>query len=937
MADQDQNRREKSQDRRLDYLQNADPKYLNWLQELYEQNPDQVPFSWRYFFDGIGLSESYSANGVTSEGSRARQDHKAKEKFNEVEIELSLLELIEAYRWRGHLAAQINPLDPEFTPGRPNLSLSQFNLDKAPKDKKFEAARAVGLAPSTIPDLERHLKKTYCGSMGVQFMHISDQEVTSWLQDKMEPNANKPSFDKSAKTTFFQDIAQANQFEDFLQKNFTGQKRFSLEGAGALIPALKMAVRTAVFKKVKEIVVGMAHRGRLNVLVNVMKKSYSDVFSEFEGHAFKGDFSTSGDVKYHLGYSNDIQVGEQKVHISLSSNPSHLEAVDPVVSGMARAKQDLRYQGKPEALMPILIHGDAAVIGQGVVAETLNLSGLKGYSTGGTLHFIINNQIGFTTTPEDARSTLYCTDFAKAIQAPIFHVNGNDIEAVIHAVILATEFRMKFKRDVFIDVYCFRKYGHNEGDEPRFTHPVMYDRISKVMMPYEAYLKQLQEESVIDEKTKEDFERDYNKQLEEILSEVRKNRKEIEHDHLRGAWSKIRIGRQKDLVADHETKIDPKKLDEILEVIHNLPEDRVKPMRKFTKLLRRRYSRITKDDEWDWAIGEQVAFGSLLQEGYSVRLSGQDSIRGTFSQRHAGIFDEKTEKPFFPLKTLEKDSAHFQVYNSPLSEYAVLGFDYGYSTVSPQCLTLWEAQFGDFCNGAQIIIDQFIASSESKWLRLSGIVMLLPHGYEGQGPEHSSARLERFLQLGAEGNIQVAYPTTPAQYCHLLRRQMLWDFRKPLIVMTPKGPLRRYEVHSKRKDFIAGGFKPCLLSGASTKKSKRVILCSGKVYWDLKSHAEEKGFAEETTFVRVELLYPLPRKALEKIASDYGSVETWRWVQEEPENIGAWRHFRMHSLEWQGFERKIEFVGRDPSAGIATGSANTHQEEQDRLMTKAFS
>jgi 2-oxoglutarate dehydrogenase E1 component len=926
----------------MSYLSQISPEYLEFLRDLYQEDPSRVPLSWRYFFDGmeLGLQEQISAvtesktNGHTNGHSVADSRQVVNEEASVMANELKVMQLIESYRLRGHVLSSLDPLGRSRGFEAPSLDLTKHGLDRVDPGQRFQAAHFLGLGPSTLSQIVDHLRSVYCGTTGVEFMHLSNYEERNWLAEQLEKPQAYKELSTDEKKNIFKHLAQGDFFEGFLQKNYTGQKRFSLEGGEALIPALHRTLKVVSENGCKESVIGMAHRGRLNVLVNILKKSFEAVFTEFEGYypTLGNGHSGGGDVKYHLGYSSDVKVNGRDMHLTLAFNPSHLEAVNPVVEGITRAKQDRKYSSDRNAIVPILIHGDAAVIGQGVVAETLNFSNIAGYSTGGTMHVVINNQVGFTTSPHEGRSGLYCTDFGKAIEAPIFHVNGNDPEAVVKAVDLASRFRMKYNRDVFVDIYCYRKYGHNEGDEPRFTQPKMYELIAQAKNPRQAYQEQLVKSGVITEDEAKALTQEFMKQMDERLTTVRKAPQSFAVDYLKGSWSGLTAPTEEQMLDQAETPISNEHLDRVLTTIHQWPKD-FEPLPKLQKVLETRVASIQRDKTVDWAVGEQLAFGSLLLEGYSIRISGQDVQRGTFSHRHVKLVDHRTENQFFPLKTLESKDSLFVALNSPLSEFAVMGFDWGYSLAEPKTLVIWEGQFGDFANGAQVMIDQFISSSEVKWHRLSGLTLLLPHGYEGQGPEHSSARLERFLQLCAEGNMQVAYPTTPAQYCHLLRRQQIRPFRKPLVIMSPKSPLRMPEVVSPLVDFTKGGFKNMLVTGAEPAQAKRVILCTGKIYWDLMKFANENGFSKDTAFVRVEQLYPLDRPQLSDLKKKYLLAKDWVWAQEEPLNMGAWSFLFLNTFE---LGLNLRFAGRKPSSSVATGSLKTHAKEQDSLIREAF-
>ena len=968
----------------LEYLNSLSPDYIESLYEVYKNNPSKLSYKWRLFFDGLsvgaitgggdfegqeGTKNGFSFDSSHSSPSRTSSLRKTPIQtpiqHKKTEIELRILDLIEAYRQRGHLLSHLDPLDllQRAKAQEVRLDLASFGLDQVSSHETFQVSSVLGLSPCSLPEILSHLKKTYSSSIAVEYMHISDIKAREWLEKRMEPSGNKSLFSKGEKKRFLKHLIKATQFETFLQKNFTGQKRFSLEGAEALLPAIKQIILIASQRACFEIVFGMSHRGRINLLANVLRKPFKDIFREFEGYELpQGHFlGLGGDVKYHLGYSNDVQVNGKTLHMSMAFNPSHLESIGPVVQGMVRAKQDQLYLGDPQSVVPILIHGDAAVVGQGVVMETLNLSSLEGYSTGGTLHLVVNNQIGFTTLPEEGRSTPYSTSFAKAIEAPIFHVNGFDLESVLHVASLAIDFRMTFHRDVFIDLYCYRKYGHNEGDEPRFTQPLMYKKIEKSGSLSDVYRTSLISEGLMTKEEVSEISENFYSQLSGFLAEVRKEPKAHSFTpfSVYNRWKGIEVGGEENMTSFVNTSIQSKHLDQVLDLIYTIPES-IKVMKKFERMILEKKKKIQEKDIFDWATAEQLAFGSLLIEGYGIRLSGQDSVRGTFSQRHLSLVDSETEEKHFPLKHLaslvneplkkkssskvnsfnsdsdsrEFQSVFFEAFNSPLSEYAVMGFDFGYSSVFPNTLTLWEGQFGDFSNGAQVIIDQFLSGSQEKWGRLNSLVLLLPHGYEGQGPEHSSARLERFLQLCGKANMIVAYPTTPAQYCHLLRRQMHSSFRKPLIVMTPKSPLRRPDVVSKKRDFLKGGFNTFLESGAPPKKCRRLIFCTGKVYWDLKKRVEGKSLdLEETSFIRIEQLYPFDSKELSRRLKEYKKSPLLLWVQEEPENMGAWNFVR--SEIWK-LGLNLKYVGRKASAGVATGLPIIHKEEEEKLMKEAF-
>lgn len=910
----------------LSFLQQISPEYLEYLEGLYQEDHDSVSPDIALFFDALELARqelrSPSTDAPTSSGE------------NQLAEELLVRDLIEAYRMRGHLLASIDPLGLWHSPIDPHLDLSFFNLHRVPKEKLFQSASEVGLPPSALPRIVEHLKNTYSRFVSVEYHYIRDEKVRGWLKKRIEKNQNRTDFAVEEKLNIAKGLYRATIFESFLKTTYLGQKRFSLEGAEAVIPALNHGIDVVADLGAKEVVIGMAHRGRLNVLTNVMKKPYTEVFKEFEGAPLPEMADAMGDVKYHQGYSSDKKtISGKKVHLSLAPNPSHLEWVNPVVGGIARAKQDHKYGEDDNAVVPFLIHGDAAVIGQGVVAETLNLAHLEGYGVGGTVHVVINNQIGFTTLPEDSRSSLYCTDFGKGFQAPIFHVNGDQVEDVVHAIQLACEYRMKFNRDVFVDIWCYRRHGHNEGDEPRFTQPLMYQIIDQHPTSLEIYVNKLKNDKTVQSDQIEPFAEDFKVQLDQKRTEVKEAPEALKADMFRGLWQGFERSNEEKMISQTKAKIDEEKFDLIVEKLHWTPAN-FNPMPKFKKMMESRLKKIKEKNEIDWAVGEQLAFGSLLMDGIPVRLSGQDAVRGTFSQRHSAVRENKTGERHYFLRHLSENQAEFNVFDSPLSEAAVLGFDYGYSMAQPKSLVMWEAQFGDFANSAQVIIDQFITSAESKWYRMSGLVLLLPHGYEGQGPEHSSARLERFLQLSAQNNIQVCYPTTPAQYCHMLRRQVLRKFRKPLIVMTPKSPLRMPEVVSRKEDFIDGQFHTVLVDQElEIKKPERVILCSGKVYWDLKKKAFEEKLDKRNVFIRLEQIYPLDKPQMKFLFEKYKDADRWIWLQEEPKNMGAWSFTKLNFID---LGIPLQYVGRPPAASPATGSNDRHQKEQTQLILEAL-
>ncbi len=886
--------------------------HRRWLED-----PGSVDESWRFFFEGFDLGRGLPAGepppGAVSVGA----------------AHVAVTRLIEAYREIGHYKANLDPLGLERADDLgDHLDPASFGLGAAELEQTF-ASPFFPNGGATGRALIAALEETYCRTIGVEFMHIRDSAIRDWLLARMEPARNRPAFDLKKKRRIIYKLNAAELFETFLHKNFVGQKRFSLEGGEMLIPLLDAVIERGGDSGVREIVLGMPHRGRLNVLVNILDKPYAAVFNEFEGN-LPESVAGDGDVKYHLGFSADRTTAEKNaVHLTLTANPSHLEAVDPVVEGRMRAKQRRFADHDRRHGLPILIHGDAAFAGQGLVAETLNLSQLPGYRTGGTIHIVVNNQIGFTTSPADGRSTRYCTDVAKMIEAPIFHVNGEDAEAVVAVGELALDFRQAFGRDVVIDMVCYRRHGHNEGDEPAFTQPLMYEKIKNRISVRELYTEQLVAAGELSSKEAETIAETFADKLAAVLDEVRHGVAPKPLRGFSGAWAGLSA----------EFSFTPVETGVALETLRAIVDRAATPPAGFTvnpklvRLLQARQKTIESKGGLDWAFAEAMAFGSLLVEGTPVRLSGQDCRRGTFSQRHSVLVDMLTEERWCPLNEIREGQARFCVYDSLLSEAAVLGFDYGYSLDEPHMLIMWEAQFGDFVNGAQVIIDQFIASAESKWGRASGLVMLLPHGYEGMGPEHSSARLERFLQLAAEENIQVVVPSSPAQYFHLLRRQVRRDFRKPLIVMTPKSMLRLKAAESPVDHLLAGHFQDVVDDPTTPDRARRVLLCSGKISYDLLARRAEVGAGRDVAIIRVEQLYPWPAELLKTILARYPAAREWVWVQEESQNMGAWTFVAPRLLDLLG--QPAQYVGRDSSASPATGSKLVHDREQAEIVEAA--
>jgi len=916
---------------------------LAFVEEMYSaylDDPSSVPPEWREYFMALANGDS-PANGA--DNFRSSPSFRPRSLFNPpgglggdtaenqqvAAFQYRVDKLVRNYRVRGHRIAQFNPLGSEGIPNVPELSPEFYGLTEADMDRPVIAENMPGV--KTLSQLLEGLRSTYTRSIGVQFMHIDNLAVRSWLQERMETTRNRLDLPRATQVRILTRLTDAEIFEEFIQKKFVGAKRFSLEGSESLIPLLDLAIEKAGSQGVREVVMGMAHRGRLNVLANIMGKSPRDIFSEFEDRNPEMNIGR-GDVKYHLGYSSDwTTAAGENVHLSLSFNPSHLEFVNPVALGRTRAKQDRLGDAEREQGLTILIHGDAAFIGEGVVQETLNLSELEGYRVGGALHVIVNNQLGFTTGPDQGRSTTYASDIGKMLQSPIFHVNGEDPEAVAQAIELAMDFRRKFGRDVIIDMYAYRKYGHNEGDEPAFTQPVMYEKIRNRPSVREGYMERLLELGGVSEEQANQIAEQRREDLERELSEARREDYQPHYSRGEGVWRGY-VGGDEHEVPEVSTGIPAQRAGELLGRLSQVP-DSIEVNSKIRRLLSQRQEMAGGKRQLDWASAEAIAFASLATEGYRIRLTGQDSERGTFSHRHAVLHDMGGNGSWMPLQHLSEDQGPVEIYNSPLSEIGVLGFEYGYSLDWPDGLIMWEAQYGDFNNTAQVIIDQFIASAEEKWGRLSGLVLLLPHGFEGAGPEHSSARLERFLQLCAEDNMQVVYPTTPAQYFHLLRRQVVRPLRKPLVVMTPKSLLRLPAAGSDLSELEGDGFARVIDDPRQPENVERVLLCTGKIYYELEAARQEQG-RDDLAIVRLEQLYPIPERQLEEVLDRYGNVPV-TWVQEEPENMGAWRFLRVH---WGSelFGRPFDGVSRPASASPATGSASSHRIEQALVIETAL-
>jgi len=892
-------------------------EFIEEQYRLWQSDPAKVSRDWQFFFEGFDLASARDSEVVLvcDEDQVSRQSR--------------VEGLTYRYRDLGHLLACLDPLAACPT-DHPLLNPAAFKLTDDDLEREFYTQLLPGKNLASLREIIAVLRETYCRSVGVEYMHLQDPAERQWLQERMEQSRNRPALSSNEKIRILQKLYQASLFEQFLHKKYLGQTRFSLEGAEALIPMLDTLLTQVAEHGCREIILGMAHRGRLNVQVNVLGKSYGEVFCEFESNYDPDTIFGAGDVKYHNGFMADLRTAkDREIRVLLLNNPSHLESVNPVVEGFARARQDILAVGNGEKqVLPLLIHGDAAFAGQGVVAETLNMSQLEGYSTGGTVHIVINNQIGYTTLPEDARSTRYSTDMAKMLMVPIFHVHGENPEALIHVTKLACDYRMEFRKDVVIDLVCYRRYGHNEGDEPYFTQPQMYERIRERPSPYKIYGEQLLAEKVVSEDEIKRIEAGINQVLEESFTTMKEKQCVLPRVQFYEDWEEL----QGDY--SHEparTGVAKKQLLALARKLNQVPKDfSLHP--KLAALLKKRLETIENGAGIDWANGEALAFASLLSEGHPVRLSGQDSRRGTFSQRHSSLVDTQTGETFVPLESLVDGQARFHAYDSLLSEVGVLGFEYGYSLAQPNGLIMWEAQFGDFVNNAQAVIDLYISSGQSKWQRLNGLVLLLPHGFEGMGPEHSSARLERFLQLCAEENIQVCYPTTPAQYFHLLRRQVKRDFRKPLVVMTPKSLLRNPLAVSDLSDLTKGSFQEILDHGTNKKTCRRIIFCSGKIFYELFQRLQDLK-SPDISIIRLEQFYPFPHKQLEEVVAEYSRAKEWYWVQEEPRNMGGWDFVRSRLASL--VHKHLKYVGRDEAASPATGFHNLYKRQQAAIIEDA--
>ncbi len=909
---------------KFSFLNAVHTGYIADLYDQYLKNPDAVEPSWRSFFQGYDLAnENYS---LTEDEKELASQIPA-----EVRKEFLVVDLINGYRTRGHLFTKTNPVRARRKYS-PTLAIENFGLSESDLDTTFNAGEGLGIGPATLREIIDHLERIYCESIGVEYMYLRNPEELKWWKNRLNKNANHPNYSLDDKKYIVNKLTQAVTFESFLQTKYVGQKRFSLEGGEALIPGISVLLKDAAENYgVKECVLGMAHRGRLNTLVNVFKKPVRDMFSEFEGKDFE-DENIDGDVKYHLGLSlsKTLRNGSE-IRMNLVPNPSHLEAVDAVTEGISRAKIDRKYEGDDSKVLPILVHGDAAVAAQGVVYEVVQMAQLNGYKTGGTVHIVVNNQVGFTTNYLDGRSSTYCTDVAKVTLSPVLHVNADDVEAVCHAMEMALEFRMKFKRDVFIDLLGYRKYGHNEGDEPRFTQPKLYKAIARHKNPRDIYAEKLLLEGSVDKEYLDTIADGFKKMLDEEFEKSKQDNTSKVQEFMESTWDGFVRQQLETMLQPVDTSYSAENLKAIAKVVSTVPEG-VKFLRKAERILQGRHKMVFETNQLDWGMAETLAYGSLLEEGYDIRISGQDVERGTFSHRHAILRDEVSEERINLLNTNPNNKGEMQIYNSLLSEYGVLGFDYGYAMAHPNCLTIWEAQFGDFSNGAQIVFDQYISAAEDKWKIQNGIVVLLPHGYEGQGSEHSSARIERYLQLCAEDNMTVANCTTPANFYHLLRRQMKRKYRKPLIVFTPKSLLRHPKVISSIEDLATGSFQEVIDDTINPEKVEKLVFCTGKFYYDLLDERDKNG-REDVGLVRIEQLFPLHREKLQEVINRYPNVKRYVWAQEEPRNMGSWSYMleRFTNVSLEVASRKYYAV---PAAGSSTRFKKRHEAVINSVFNK---
>ncbi len=903
----------------MDKFSSVGNQELETVEELYQtylENPESLDSSWKHFFAGFELART---NYPQKNGNAISLN---------MDKEFAILNLIHGYRQRGHLFTKTNPvrMRRQYSP---TLDIENFGLEKSDLETTFQVGNNIGIGPAKLKDIISHLEATYCSSIGVEYVYMRNPDVVQWLKDRMESTKNSQDFTEESRRHIFYHLKLAVGFESFIHKKFVGQKRFSLEGAETLIPSLDAIIERGVELGIEEFVLGMAHRGRLNILANILEKPYQNIFKEFYGTQYEDDIS-QGDVKYHLGYENEVMTDSgKKVKLKLMPNPSHLETVGPVVQGMVRSRINSVYKNDYSKAAGIVIHGDAAIAAQGVVYETVQMSQINAYRTGGTIHLVINNQVGFTTSYLDGRSSTYCTDVAKVTRSPVFHVNGDDVEALIFTIKLAMEFRQKFQSDIFIDILCYRKYGHNEGDEPRFTQPVLYKAISKHPNPRDIYIEKLDRLGIM---TKEEARKEI-KDFDKLLDEKYKESEQIEKLKIRkfllNEYEPYKIPEKSILKESVKTAVNAKVLHDIAGKINNLPED-LKFFKKVSRILADR-KMMMHDDRLDWAMGELLAYGSLVLEGHPVRLTGQDTERGTFAHRHASFVIEGTEEKYFPLKHISEKQAPFHVFNSHLSEYAAMGFEYGYALAQPQGLTIWEAQFGDFHNVAQVIIDQYITSAFEKWGLMNGLTLFLPHAYEGQGPEHSSARIERFLTLSANSNIQVVVPTTPANMFHLLRRQVKMKTRLPLIVFTPKSLLRHPKVVSTIEELANGSFQEVIDDKAAEPEMvEKIVFTYGRIYYELEKHKNENRISN-VAVVRIEQLFPIPKKQIESILTKYSKHSQLIWVQDEPENMGAWPFYnrKLTSLDFK-------LISRSENASPAAGLMEQYKQTEKKIIESVF-
>lgn len=901
------------------YIANAHSSAIEEMYESYKSDPTSVDISWQKFFEGFEF-------GQTKFGSNGEENTAAGAPFSDKEINVS--RLIHAYRSRAHLKADTNPVrkrKERFAV----LELEDFGLSASDLDTEFESTNELGIGKVTLRKLIEALKSIYQGSVGFEYMYIRRVEILEWFKKKSEYDALNYNPSREEKERILYKLNESVVFENFLQTKYLGQKRFSLEGGETTIPALDAMINKAADLGVEEVMIGMAHRGRLNILANTMGKTYEQIFNEFEGSAVPDQTMGDGDVKYHMGFSSEVVTPSgKKVNLKLAPNPSHLEAVNPVVEGFLRAKADKLYDNDYNKILPVIIHGDSAVAGQGIVYEVTQMSKLDGYTTGGTIHFVINNQVGFTTDFGDARSSMYCTDVAKIIDAPVLHVNGDRAEAVVFCMKLAVEYRQKFHKDIFVDMVCYRRHGHNEADEPKFTQPALYNLISKHPNPREVYNKSLIERGDIDAGLAEEMNKNFKSMLQDRLNLVKQETLPYSYQEIEQEWKDLRLSKPSDFEVSPDTSISQEVIDKIAKALITIPEG-YKPIKQIEKVLKQRKEMFFDKKELNWAAAELLAYGSLLVENKIVRLSGQDSQRGTFSHRHSVLHDMTTNEPYNSLDFIEEGQEKFRVYNSLLSEFAVMGFEFGYAMANPSALVIWEGQFGDFANGAQVMIDQFISCSYTKWRKMNGLVLLLPHGYEGQGPEHSNARPERYLQLASGNNMYILNMTKPSNFFHMLRRQLMMPFRLPAIVMSPKSLFRHPLVVSKMEDFTEGRFQEVIGDDYAAKTAKKVLLCSGKIYFDL-LEKQQKDKRKDVAIIRLEQLHPFPRKQVLAELKKY-KVKIVHWVQEEPENMGAWsfilRVFR---------EVTKDVISRKAAASPATGFAKVHKAQQNEIVEKAF-